>query len=112
MTVLVNQEVYQAFESLKVRLSNMANKDEINLLFLSIFNNANGQSDEVKVLREFAINYPTKYLHALVYGYSLDKMDVLKNMIRDWLDKPYVENEEKDIELFAERLTQFFLSKN
>lgn len=104
--VLVPEKVYRAFENTKRAMSHI-DSDQLNVLFLNIF--TVGNAGDLKILKEYAKQNPTKYLKCLVYGYTLDKQEVLKNMIHDWLESPIADNDEmKDIEIFAERLTQFF----
>lgn len=103
--VLVPEKVYRAFENTKRAMSHI-DSDQLNVLFLNIF--TVGNVGDLKILKEYAKQNPTKYLQCLVCGYTLDKQEVLRNMLTEWLSDPYVEDEEKDIEIFAERLTQFF----
>lgn len=104
--VLLPEDVYLAFENTKKRVSKLSENEQL-LIFMGI--TVTGRQGDSKILRDFAIRDPKKYLKALMFGYSLDKQEVLTNMIKNWLSEPYVEDEENDIKQFAERLTKFFL---
>ena len=106
--VLVPNQVYEAFENVKKTLSHV-NEDDLSLIFLNIF--VFGRSGDLKILKEYAMKDPTKYLHALIYGYTTDKTEALKTILKNWLSEPYVEDEEKDVEMFAERITRFFIQQ-
>lgn len=103
--VLVPKEVQDAFNNVKRSLYYVT-KEELNLFLMTV--PVIGKAGDLKVLAEYAKENPTQYLNALVFGYTSNQKKVLVDMIHSWLNKPYVESEEKDVEDFAEMLITFF----
>lgn len=107
--VVVPDSVYKAFENTKRALRKFVTKDELNLIYLKI--DLFGTTGDLKVLKDYSAEHPTEYLKALVNGYTSESSIEVKSMVKEWLEKPYVGNEEQDVENFAEMVTSYFLQK-
>lgn len=108
MRMIVPVKVAKAFDYHK-KMWKIMNPSDINLMFMAIpF--ARVSDRQTLILKKFAHQNPTLYLNAVLHGYkghpSLE--EELAEMISDWLDKPYVNDEKRDIEQFAEKVTNFF----
>lgn len=106
--VLVPEKVFNAFENLKRDLAHLDNEQK-NFMFLNIC--SIGHSEDQQVLKQYAADNPTKYLQCLVYGYALDKKEILKEMIAKWVDDPVEDDLKKDMELFADKVFNLFNQK-
>lgn len=110
MKVLVPKKVAEAFDYYKETCKNMS-KDTLDLTLMAIpfspFSKGNGQA---LILKEFAKESPTLYLQAIANGYepTIDIKEEVAEMITNWLNKPYVGNEKRDIESFAKMVTTYF----
>ncbi|KNE19692.1 hypothetical protein [Virgibacillus pantothenticus] len=105
MVVRVPKEVAEAFDYFK-RVC--PNEDIRNLTFMAIpYSAIKGKG---AVLKEFAQSYPTDYIKAISNGYLpiVDVQKEVEDMINEWLEKPYVDGEKKDIERFAAMITNYF----
>lgn len=110
MKVKVPREVYEAFEHQKNLFCNLDINNQIRLFMAIPSARVHGQS---KILKDYADKCPVDYIYALIHGCEprIDTKDELAKMLKDWLDKPYVENEQVDIEEFAETIVGFFEQK-
>src|SRR5690606_18152818 len=103
-------EVAEALDYYKERFENMT-VDSMNLTLMAIpFSTVHGPA---LILKNFAKKHPKKYLHALVSGYRpvIDVEKEVARMIKNWLNKPYVGDVEKDIQDFAKMVVAYFKSE-
>lgn len=107
MRVKVPKEVAEAFDFHHECLNGMSD-DEKTLMFMTI--PSARVRGKATILRNFAMENPCKYIEALINGYEpeINIQDELSNMITLWLNKPYVGNEQEDIENFAHMVTKLF----
>ncbi|MCG3418987.1 hypothetical protein [Oceanobacillus jordanicus] len=83
-------------------------RDSINLMLMAIpVSMVHGPA---QIIKEYAKDNPTTYLRAILHGYipEIDLSSELEKMIKVWLDKPYVDNEQRDISNFAKMVTKLF----
>lgn len=110
--VLLPQEVYEAFERIKNSWAKHLNKDDFISMLLNV--NTYGTTGDALVLKKFAATNPYEYVKALANGYKPAQSNIkdeVSQMIHEWLNVEYVDNEKKDIQLFAEKLTNFYKQK-
>ncbi|GGJ51224.1 hypothetical protein [Virgibacillus salexigens] len=108
MPVRVPKKVAEAFDYHRELLEGMSEESKV-LMFMSI------PSSRVRgralILKEFANKYPITFLDAVRNGYEaeIDIQAELSQMLTLWLEKPYVGNEQEDINNFAHMVTKLFL---
>lgn len=113
--VALPEEVFKAFESVNKRLRNVnASDDTIYDILLNIRIYGNGAQGDLRTLYDYSMKNPKQYINAIANGYKLENTNIteqVSDLIQEWLNTEYVEDEETDIYLFAERLTEFYKEK-
>lgn len=113
LKVPLPQDVFDAFERFKRTGEKYQTKDELNIILMNVV--FIGHYGDLAILKQYAMKNPTKYLKAVINGYTLEKenklADEVSDMLQKWLDVPYHGSEAEDVRLFSIKLTEFFNQK-
>lgn len=107
MEVKVPENVAIALDYHKETCKNMT-EDTLNLMLIAVpFSTVHGRAATIK---DYATKHPTTYIKAIANGYEpeINVQDELTEMITVWLNKPYVDDEKRDVKNFAKMVTKYF----
>ncbi|APC48978.1 hypothetical protein BME96_12595 [Virgibacillus halodenitrificans] len=110
MRVLVPKKVAEALDYHKEICKGMS-PDTIDMILMSIpFSTVHGHA---LVLKQFAKQKPTLYLQAIANDYEpiVDIEEEVEQMLTDWLNKKYVDDEKTDVKNFARVVTNHIKQK-
>lgn len=105
--VIIPRKVANALDEFLRDFCKLSAEDVALMLMAIPSMNTNGYT---KILKEFAVENPLLYLQAITNGYEVELSirEELEDMLTTWLNKPYEDNEEKDIRDFARKIENYF----
>lgn len=109
------KNVYEVLERVRERIERVSNnQNDLYITLLNVCRYGAETHGDLHVIREYAMQNPKQYINALANGYKLENTNIteqVSDLIQEWLNTEYVEDEATDIYLFADRLTEFYKEK-
>lgn len=108
MKVFIPKEVADALDFHREELWKHLDQNTVDHMLMYIPSSLN-VTEQTLILKKFANENPSTYLQAIANGYEpiRDLKEEVAQMLSDWMNTGYVEDEQTDIKNFANLVTDY-----